>query len=80
MTKVDFELDSKAARELMRSPQMQADLRRRAEELARRMGPGFEVKVTLGANRARATITAKTRAARLRQAREHVIERVMGSG
>lgn len=80
MTKVSFDLDSKGARDLMRSPQMQAELRRRADELARRMGPGFEVKITVGANRARATITAKTREARLRQAREHVIERVMGSG
>lgn len=77
--KVDFKLDSAGARKLLKSPEMQAMLRRRAEEIAARAGPGFEASSSQGANRARAKVTAKTRDARLRQAREHVLERAIGS-
>ena len=79
MSSVQFKLDSDGARALLRSPQMQAEMRRRAEAIARAAGPGFVVSSSVGANRARASVTARTREARLRQAREHVLERAIGS-
>lgn len=42
-------------------------------------GPGFDVQVNVG-TRARATVMAKTDEARERQARDHVLERVVGQG
>lgn len=64
----------------LKSQKMQAYVRSRGDAAAAKAGPGFESTVSTSGDRAKARVSAKTKEAKLRQAREHVIERVIGSG
>lgn len=57
---VRIQLDRQAVRALLRSPEVQADLRRRARQIAAAAGPGHEVETFVGRNRARATVRTTT--------------------
>jgi len=58
------ELNSKGVRQLLRSPEVQADLARRAAAIARTAGPGFESDADTSATRSRAWVWPDTREAR----------------
>lgn len=53
-------LNRKGIRDLLRSPEVQADLRRRAESIASSAGPGHEVDSEVGPHRARASVRTDT--------------------
>ncbi len=58
------ELNRQGVRDLLRSPEVEADLRRRAEAIARAAGPGFVADADTSATRARAWVWPDTREAR----------------
>lgn len=64
----------------LKSPQVQAMLAEAGETIANRAGEGFGSQVNVGADRARATVMAETYEAKIRQAREHALERAVGEG
>lgn len=57
---VKIQLNRAAVRALLRSAEVQADLRRRAERIAAAAGPGHEVVSYVGKNRARETVHTTT--------------------
>ena len=56
MARLRIVLNRSGVRELLRSPEIQGDLRRRADRIASAAGPGHEVDVAAGRNRARASV------------------------
>lgn len=68
MASLEFKLNSKGVREVLRSPEMEAELRRRAERVAQAARPNAKytdghpipliVESSQGRNRARATVFA----------------------
>lgn len=77
---VRFVLNRKGVRELLRGAEMQADLRRRAQRIAQAAGPGHEVQVVRGRNRARATIRTATDEAKLAQQQTGNLTNAIGAG
>lgn len=57
---VKVQLNRRGVRELLRSPGVSADLRKRGEAIARAAGPGHEVDTFRGRSRARATVRTAT--------------------
>ena len=53
-------LNRKGVRELLRGSEIQADLARRARNIASAAGPGHEVDSEVGRNRARASVRTDT--------------------
>jgi hypothetical protein len=80
VTRVKIEMNSEGARELLRSPEVAAELERRAQLIAAAAGPGFEVDARLGANRARASVRAATLEARKAEAEERTLTRALEAG
>ncbi len=72
---VELELNRSGVRELLRSPEVLADLRARAERVAAAAGAGMEVEATIGPNRARAEVATGTTEARLAEARHRRLSR-----
>ena len=66
---VQIKLNSKGFIELLKSPEIQADLRRRAELVAAAAGPGHKVDVQVGRRRARAAVIMTTWEARRAEAK-----------
>lgn len=77
---VRFKPSRKAARDLLKSPEVQAMLAREAAQIAARAGAGFTSGVRVGRDRARSYVLPETYAARKRQMRNHVLERAVGGG
>lgn len=67
-------------RKLLRSPEMLADLERRAERIAAAAGPGFEVDSEVGPNRARAAVIARTGEARHAEATRRALTQAIDAG
>jgi hypothetical protein len=66
------ELNHAAIRRLLRSSEVQEDLKKRAERVAAEAGPGYEVLGPhVGRNRAVVTVAPATEEARLAEARDH---------
>lgn len=80
MAKIRIELNSKAIRDLLRSPEVQAELLRRAQNIAAAAGPGMEASVVPGRNRARASVITATAEARRAQATDRVLTRALDAG
>nr|DAN70519.1 MAG TPA: type I neck protein [Caudoviricetes sp.] len=76
---VKFKLDEKGVAALLTSPEARSVVAGAAENLRARAGDGFKVHSSSGGNRARAYVHAGTREAGIRQARKHVLERVLGT-
>lgn len=72
-----FKLNRKGVRQILRSPQVEADLKRRAENVAQQAGEGFEVDTFVGKNRARADVFTATHAARKAEAEERALTRAI---
>ncbi len=76
-TRVRFKVDSRGMQALLASAAARGAVSAEAARLRASAGEGFTT-VTGHGNRARAYVRPDTRRARLRQARDHVLERVLG--
>lgn len=70
-----FDMNERAIGELLRSPAVLADLRRRAERVAARAGPGHEVDAGIGSTRARVTVRTVSTAAKRAEAADRNLTR-----
>lgn len=77
---VKFKPNKRTAEAILKGPEVQALLARKAAEVASRAGEGFTSGVRVGKDRARAYVLPETYKARKRQARDHVLERAVGRG
>lgn len=77
---VRVRMNSRGARDLLKSPAIQADLAERARRIAAAAGPGFTAASTVGSTRAFASVTAGTYAARAAEAGSHALIRALGAG
>ena len=80
MSSVKFKPNKRTAEAILKGPEVQALLARKAAAVASRAGEGFTSGVRVGKDRARAYVLPETYQARKRQAREHVLERAVGRG
>ncbi len=80
MSKVEVKLDDKGMEELLRSPPVLADLKRRADRIAAVCGFGYKAYAEQGRSRARASVVAATRGARRDNARKNTLIRNMSAG
>ena len=76
---VKFKLNEKGVAALLTSPEARSVVAGAAENLRARAGEGFKVHSSTAGNRARAYVHAGTREAGIRQAKQHVLERVYGT-
>jgi len=70
-------LNRSGVRELLRSPEVEADLTRRAENVAKAAGEGHEVDVTVGKNRVRASVRTESLKAMVNEARDRNLTRAI---
>lgn len=77
---VKFKPNKRTAEAILKGPEVQALLARKAAEVASRAGEGFTSGVRAGKDRARAYVLPETYKARKNQARNHVLERAVGRG
>lgn len=77
---VNVKLDSGEIEKLLRSPEVQRELKRRADNIARAAGPGFRSDVGQGYDRARASVWAFTGAARKAEAENRALTRAIDAG
>jgi hypothetical protein len=77
---IKVEINSAGVRDLLRSPEVMADLERRAQAIAAAAGDGFEVEMYKGRNRYRATVRTATEPARRAEATDRVLTRAIDSG
>jgi hypothetical protein len=80
MANVRIVLNRKGVREILRSPEVEADLERRARHIAAAAGPGHEVDVTVGGNRARASVRTDTFEAMRDEATDRNLTRALDAG
>lgn len=73
MSKVDFKLNSKGVRELLRSSGAMGICEEYAGGVLARAGEGFEVTTMVGKNRANASVSAVTYEARKRNYGENIL-------
>ncbi len=65
---------------LLKSPEVQRDLARRARNIAAAAGPGFLASVVVGKHRARASVITATQAARTAEARNRALTKAIDRG
>ena len=78
-----IKINSDAVRALLTSPEVAADLQRRAENIAAAAGgeaEGFEARQTGGKSRARSIVITTTHAAKAREARDRTLTRAIDAG
>lgn len=83
MASVRIQLNRAGVRQLLRSEEVQADLLRRAEQIAAAAGgeaAGFETSVVVGRNRARASVITATAEAMVAEARDRTLTRAIDAG
>lgn len=73
-------LNRKNIRDLLKSPKVAADLRRRAENIARAAGPGHRVESEIGKNRARAAVITDSIDAMVAEAQNRNLTRAIDAG
>lgn len=69
-----------AVRALLRSPEVAADLTRRARNIAATAGPGHRVDSQIGPNRARAAVITDTFEAMHHEATDRTLSRALDAG
>lgn len=69
----NFKLNRAGVRELLRSPEVKADLEARARRVAARAGDGMRVESATGRNRARAAVITDTIEARRAEAKHRAL-------
>lgn len=80
MAKVRIVMDRRAAAELLRSPEIAADVEQRARRIASAAGPGHRVELDPTPNRARAAVITDTHAARKAEATNRTLTRAIDAG
>jgi hypothetical protein len=80
MANVRIVLNRKGVRDILRSPGVLADLRRRAERIAAAAGPGHEVDSEVGRNRARESVRTDTIDAMVNEATSRTLSRALDAG
>jgi hypothetical protein len=80
MGAVVVKINHNGVRELLRSPEVLADLERRARAIAAAAGPGMVVDSEIGPNRARASVRTGTFAARHAEATRRALSRALDAG
>lgn len=80
MAKSRVVLNSRGIRQLLRSDGVSNELKRRADAIAAAAGPGHEVQVSIGRNRARATVRTATWPARYHEATDRTLSRALSAG
>lgn len=78
--KVRVEMNSAGAQELLKSPEVQGELRKRADRVAAAAGEGHEVSVWVGRDRARATVTTVSARAKRAEANDRALLRALEAG
>lgn len=78
MTKI--KVNSAELRRVMRSPEALAILVGRGGRIASTAGPGFEVKPSVGRNRARVSVVAATKAAQRAEAKSGALTKALDAG
>ena len=76
----EFKPNSKAIEQLMSSPEMARELKRRADAIARAAGPGNRVEVKQGRDRQFATVWTATNDARKAEANDRALTRAIDAG
>lgn len=77
MAKPKVTLHSREIDKLLKSPDVQKELKRRTEAAARAAGEGFDSSVTVGNTRALGKVYAATADANRRNSRDHTLMRAM---
>lgn len=80
MANYRIELDHEAVGKLLKSPEMVAELRKRAERIAAAAGDGFEVETSVSRTRAHALVRTATFKARHAEARDRALTRALDAG
>lgn len=80
MAKFRFEVNVPGIKQILRGPAFQAELMRRARNIAVAAGPGHEVEADPSPNRAHARVTAATLEARLAEAKNRSLTRAIDAG
>lgn len=80
MADVKVKLNSRAIAALLKSPEVQDDLRSRAARVAAAAGPGMESEVSVGTTRARAHVWTATFEARHAEATERRLTAALDAG
>lgn len=80
MADIDFELDSKGIRDILRSEDVRKDLHARAQRIAASAGPGMVAASTIGRRRALARVYTGTTEARLAEAKGRKLTRAIDAG
>lgn len=75
-----IDLHSEVIDALLKSEEVQQDLERRARAIADQAGPGMEVEVSVGATRARASVTTATPEAKLAEAKDRKLTAALDAG
>lgn len=75
-----IEVNSAGIRSILQSSEVQEFLRAKAERIAAAAGDGMEVSSTIGATRARASVTTATRAAMLAEANDRALTSAIDAG
>lgn len=78
--KVRIELNHASIAKLLKSAEVQQDLRRRGEAIAHAAGDGVEVDATVGRTRARVTVRTATPDARRREATSRALTKAIDAG
>lgn len=74
----NFALNRAGVSALLRSQGVQARLDETARDVASKAGKGFGSEVVVGGTRARAYVFTNSREGRVRQAKDHSLERAIG--
>jgi hypothetical protein len=82
MATVRVKMNSASARAILRSPRVQADLERRARQIAEAAGgePDFEVESRVGANRVRTSVRTATHEGRTAEAEDRALTQAIDAG
>ena len=80
MAKVKIELNHAAVAKILKSPEVQVDLERRARSIATAAGPGHRVDSGVGRNRARAVVVTDTPEAMRAEATERRLTKSLDAG
>lgn len=78
--RAQIELNSQGVRDLLRSPEIRADLERRAQAIATAAGPGFAADSTVGPNRARASVGTTDIESMRAEAEDRALTRAIDAG
>lgn len=77
---IKVQLNGAGVRALLKSPAMQADLKRRAERIAAAAGPGHKVETFEGRNRARSSVSTDTLDAMIAEQAHQTLTRAIEAG